>query len=527
MLAIYIYILSILESAVGSGGVRKGNFMKKHSIATKALVLLLVALFVLPLSLIGCAQDDAPGADTTVATDPNEPAVTTTEAVETTPMFEEDNIPEDAKFNNEKCRLLVWNTSDNEFYSETTSGDTISNSIYERNLDVEIRLEVELDFTEVKGGSSHDADYVNAVKTAATSNEDNFDLLAGYGMNISACIIQGLLGDIKELPTVELDRTWYNQSSREAGTLAGKSFLVTGDISFSHLGRASGIFFNDDLRIAQNIEDDPYQLVIEDKWTIKKFISIIENVYSDTNGNSTRDESDIYGFVADHTQISAIYFAAGYNFCELDPETGNQIISDDVGDEAVLNMVDDWIAAVHGTGSIKVDTDDTTIFVAGNAVFWTYPLCYVSKSLRDATFKYGFVPTPKANENQKEYYSSVTNYVTLWGIPKNLRNADMTGAVLECMSSEGYRTITPAVFEVAYKTKYNSDASGVQSAIFDIIAKNIRFDFGRINSSSLLSLPNSMFANCVREGTNNYQTKAANALKAVQLKLDALISSVS
>ncbi len=503
--------------------------MKIRKSAAKALIFALVAIMLMSLCLTGCQPSDDPGSDTTPgATNSDDPNETTASgAVTTTSRFEDHNIPADAKFGSEKVRFLVWDSSDNEFYCETSSGDTISNSIYERNLDVEILLEVELDFSTIDGGYNKDADFVNAVKTAASSNEDNFDLLAGYPMNISACILQGLLGDINELPYVELDRVWYNQSSRDAGTLAGKSFLITGDISYSRLARSSGIFFNDDLRKEMGINEDPYELVINNQWTIKKLTQMIENAYEDVNGDSIRDEGDKYGFVVDSTQLSTVYYAAGYNFCELDPTTGNQVISSDVTNETISNIVDDWNLATHGKGGILVATDDETIFNAGNGIFYTYPLFHVSNELRDVTFKYGFVPMPKATESQKEYYSSVTNTATLWGIPANLRNADMSGAVLEAMSYHGYTTITPAVFEVAYKVKYSSDESGIQSVIFDIISKNIRFDFGKINSSSLLGLPNDLFAACIRNNNNNYSIKSNNSLRTVQLQLDALIKSVS
>ncbi len=501
--------------------------MKIRKTAIRFLILMLVAATVLPLCLASCQPSDEPSTDgtTTAATDPNSPDVTTP-LVTTTPQFEPPVLPDDLNFNDAKCRMLVWDSSDNEFECEESVGDTIYDSVHDRNMNVEVRLGVELDFTIFDGGWNKDADYVNAVKIAATSQEDNYDLLAGYPMNISACIVQGLLGDINELPYVSLDSTWYNQSSRSAGTLAGKSFLIAGDISYSRLARASGIFFNDDLRKERGI-DDPYQLVIEDKWTIKKLAELIENVYTDVNGDGSRDGGDVYGFVADRTQLSCVYYSAGYSFCELDETTGNQVISKDVTKEEIGNIVDDWLLAVHGTGGILVDTDDTSIFDAGNAVFWTFPLFYVNKNLRDVTFKYGFVPMPKATANQKEYYSSVTNTATLWGIPKDLRNADLSGAVLEAMSYEGYVTITPAVFEVAYKTKYNKDEDGYQSRIFDIISQNIRFDFGKINASSLLDMPNNLFAGCIRDNVNNYSIKAGNGLKVVEAKLKSLISSVS
>ena len=51
------------------------------------------------------------------------------------------------------------------------------------------------------------------------------------------------------------------------------------------------------------------------------------------------------------------------------------------------------------------------------------------------------------------------------------------------MASESYRTISPALYEVALKSKYSQD--DIAAKMFDIAKSSVVFDLGRILSSSL------------------------------------------
>ena len=54
----------------------------------------------------------------------------------------------------------------------------------------------------------------------------------------------------------------------------------------------------------------------------------------------------------------------------------------------------------------------------------------------------------------------------------------MLTAVLECLGSENYRRVTPAVFEICMKIRYSENET--DSMMFDKIRENIVYDLGQI-----------------------------------------------
>ena len=57
------------------------------------------------------------------------------------------------------------------------------------------------------------------------------------------------------------------------------------------------------------------------------------------------------------------------------------------------------------------------------------------------------------------------------------------GAVVECMASESYRTVTPALFEESFKYKYSQDDNSAK--MFDIARGTVVTDLSRIFSNTL------------------------------------------
>ena len=54
-----------------------------------------------------------------------------------------------------------------------------------------------------------------------------------------------------------------------------------------------------------------------------------------------------------------------------------------------------------------------------------------------------------ASEEEEDYHASVTNAVTLFAIPLVIQSTERASAVFECLASEGYRQVSPVVFEQA------------------------------------------------------------------------------
>jgi len=177
---------------------------------------------------------------------------------------------------------------------------------------------------------------------------------------------------------------------------------------------------------------------------------------------------------------------------------------------------------------LKGDTDDTTIFDEGRAIYYIFPLGHVQDaSLRSSNITFGFVPQPKYDEQQENYIASVTNAVTMWGIPLVVEDIERCGALMECLGSEGYRKVMPAVFEQAFGLKYNSDASGRQTQIFDMLRENIHFDLGKVFNDSLFqNIPNSVYSDCIWNGSNNYTSRMASSKRAINKGLSNLLKKM-
>ena len=173
--------------------------------------------------------------------------------------------------------------------------------------------------------------------------------------------------------------------------------------------------------------------------------------------------------------------------------------------------------------------DATANFDEGRILFYVYPLGHVSEGgLRDSEIEYGFIPQPKVEESDEVYHASVTNAITLFAIPLVITSSEKSSALLECLSSEGYRRVTPVVFEQAYKVKYNYDDSARQSTIFDMIRENAVFDLGKIFADELFA---GFSAGVISSQIWSGSTNLASAIKAYQRSwnkgLDKLAKSLA
>jgi hypothetical protein len=88
------------------------------------------------------------------------------------------------------------------------------------------------------------------------------------------------------------------------------------------------------------------------------------------------------------------------------------------------------------------------------------------------------------------------NPFTLYAIASDVADPAMASAFIECFASEGYRKVTPAVFELSLKTRYVDDP--ISGNMYDIIRSNITYDVGRIFSDSLIK--QSTFRVAVKNG---------------------------
>ena len=107
----------------------------------------------------------------------------------------------------------------------------------------------------------------------------------------------------------------------------------------------------------------------------------------------------------------------------------------------------------------------------------------------------------------------------------NDEQANMAGAVLECMASESYRQVTPAVFETAMKLKYASDED--DSRMYDLIRDTIQIDLGRIFTTPLKNVSWEPFRNACTNGQTNWASISKAESKKMQKALDQIVATLN
>ena len=139
-----------------------------------------------------------------------------------------------------------------------------------------------------------------------------------------------------------------------------------------------------------------------------------------------------------------------------------------------------------------------------------------SKDLKDVEF-FGIVPVPKYDSAQENYSTILGFPYSLYGISKGSRNEDDAAVTLECMASEGYRQVTPVVFEEGMKAKYAHDSTVAQ--MYDILRETLSFDIGRLFTMSFQKITFQKFREAVGDGAQDWSTM----MKTQTKMLDRLV----
>ena len=89
------------------------------------------------------------------------------------------------------------------------------------------------------------------------------------------------------------------------------------------------------------------------------------------------------------------------------------------------------------------------------------------------------------------------------------------------MGSENYRSVTPAVFEVAMKVRYTDDPQ--TSQVFDILKEGVSFDFGKLYGDAFSDTTSNLFKDTAMSGN---PTGLLGKIKASQRILESTIKEI-
>jgi len=433
-------------------------------------------------------------------------------------------------FNGETVKILYSSETERNEFDPDISGEIIDDCIYARNIRIEDQLYINFEWKGMNAGASHAKEYVQYASAMCAAGE-GFDIYAATRRAMAQMVTNGLLQDVNLINDsyIDLSNPWYPADAQSLDlTLGGATFLITGDISANSILQMNVIFYN--TNIVQNFsKPDPVSLVLEGNWTLDALIELSQDVYIDLDNSGSKTAADNYGFVQiSYLDSDAFYSGSGMKFFEAD-STGDRYVkaSDELtSDKAselnskLFNFFNDSSSYVGS--SYSVDTDYSVPFAEDRVLF-----CHGKLSMADNgiftenaqgqyrtvfDFEHGILPIPKYDLSQEQYITTLSNEAVFWGISNYLYadRARMSSAVIETMAYEGYRSVTPAIFENVMKTRYSIPEASAKRDMFDLIRASIRIDIGKLFSEDAYALP-TKFASGVTISDNHWIMTAINS----------------
>ena len=242
------------------------------------------------------------------------------------------------------------------------------------------------------------------------------------------------------------------------------------------------IFFNKGIQNEFKLED-PYQLVHDGKWTLDKMIDYSKGIYSDTNFNGTKDVGDRAGVYVYTLHLDP--FLWGSDIFIIDSTAGKFELSEDyLGEKTYLlqqklkNFFEKTDDGIHHT--IK---DEQHKYFGEELALFMPERCHRAIAFSETAVDFGVLPVPKYDEAQEDYITIMGNTFSLYSMPADVADPEMSAAVIECMASESHRTIIPALYERSFQYRYSKEEVAAQ--MFDIAKEGVVFDMARIYSNSL------------------------------------------
>ena len=432
-----------------------------------------------------------------------------------------DTLPADLSYDGQTVTIYYSNSRNRTGTiegAEELTGEVVTDAVIECNHWVADRLDVDLQFYAENTGNW---DTIAAlVGNLIMANDDTFDIYIGEQFGMAQNVTKGYYRNTLELKYLDFDQPWWNTTYMEnlQFTRDNRMFLL-GEFTLSGLGDLFTHYFNKN--IYQNNfgnPDDLYNLVLDGKWTIDKMSELAEAAYVDANGNGEVDPDDQLGYVANQTfsTVDPFMYSAGIPYTSIG-EDG--LVTINLNQERAYALTEKTVNLFHQKGTY---TQTTTLFQEGKALFLNSSLRDSSK-LRDMTDNFGFLPTPKLDEEQDSYYSLVGDCAFISVIPVTCADADRAAAVLEALNAQTYRTVSPAWYEVNLKLKYSRDI--ISSDIIDLIHDSIYSSF-LYAYAPLLNYAGQIMRELVTNNETQYASKVKSMEKPLMKKLSILYKDI-
>ena len=397
------------------------------------------------------------------------------------------SVPDDLKFEGEKFTVLC--REDNAFGSflyeieaDENETDIVNQAVYDRNLRVEERFGIDYIAHAIPGHWNQKDDFINTMRNSILSGSQAFDLIMSQQAYLCDLGLSELYLNLYDVPYVsdDINNPYFFQDNVKELTVNDKLYFLVGDYSLTYWEYLYVMYFNKEIAANQNIEDI-YQLVRDGKWTIDKCIEMAKGVYRDLDGNGYVNDEDMFGYITEIPNTTDAFFSHFDVQATRKDENGEVVVDLDQGKMvSILEKIIEFFATddVHSITSTSGIADEhplDRIFTENRTLFYPERLDRAQR-YRSMETDFGIVPYPKWDELQGGYYTQSQGGYSAAVIPIDVKNPEMSGAVLDVISALSYDFVTPAYYEKALKSKFARDEES--GDMLDIIREGVKINLG-------------------------------------------------
>ncbi len=356
---------------------------------------------------------------------------------------------------------------------ESENGDVLNDSIYRRNRAVEERFKLKILQVSTEG------DRKAAAVSSILAGDDAFDVFLLTDRTALTLAQDDMLVAYDSIKEIDLDKPYWSKTLNDSISIAGKHYFAYGDFELIPYDYTHMLLFSKKIANDNGFES-PYSLVRSGKWTLDAMSAMMKTATVDLNGDGKFDENDCYGYLAQSKQVlPGFWIGAGVESISKD---ANDIPVCKLDSDARFSDVIDKVFSVVRKSGVwyedltigNFETINRDMFTNGKGLFLDSTFYHITK-LRDTDVDFGILPYPKWDEAQESYYSRVEGGDFAM-IPVTNKKLEMTGVVLEALSSESMKTVIPAYYEKVLKGKITRDDES--SEMLDIIYSSRVYDLG-------------------------------------------------
>lgn len=428
---------------------------------------LTAAFIAILLTSVSCA-----GNRTSVQTDTQK-----TEVPETTEQTNPFESMETANFDGRTFTILDANQYPDlhiNIPGEEINGEVVNDALFERGLTVGQRFNTVIEYVQMTPSDKG----IQTLKSSVLAGDDDYQLCistirGGSGGSLGTIATEGLLANLADMDSLNLDKPWWSRLMYENLCLNDKMYFTSGDISPAMYNMAACVYLNKKLLGDYGITTDYYQMVRDGKWTIDELISLAKDKDRDLNDNGVmHTNDDFFGFIhqPNDTTISMMMIGCGLKLSDLsDGKIEINLNSQHAYD--VYEKISELKRIV------KFDQQDDTIkkaFFNDRALSMLH-LVDSTVMLRPMESDFSVLPVPKYDTEQAEYYSLCNPWCDAFSAIPITADPEFAGMITEALARYSYTNIRPKVLELNLKQKALRDEESIE--MLDIIYDSTYLDF--------------------------------------------------